>query len=88
MTVSLPPEIEARVRAHVESGEYSSPADVISAAIQLFDQVALERQQQHARLREMVQLGVDQLDRGEFHDGEEMFAEILADLDRVEASTS
>lgn len=37
MNVSLPPELESRVRQHVESGLYSSASEVIREALRLFE---------------------------------------------------
>ncbi|MBU0751100.1 MAG: type II toxin-antitoxin system ParD family antitoxin [Gammaproteobacteria bacterium] len=37
MNVSLPPELENRVRQHVESGLYSSASEVIREALRLFE---------------------------------------------------
>lgn len=37
LNVSLPPELENRVRQHVESGLYSSSSEVIREALRLFE---------------------------------------------------
>ncbi|WP_371323925.1 type II toxin-antitoxin system ParD family antitoxin [Dechloromonas sp. ZY10] len=37
LNVSLPPELEKRVRQHVESGLYSSASEVIREALRLFE---------------------------------------------------
>lgn len=37
LNVSLPPELESRVRRHVESGLYSSASEVIREALRLFE---------------------------------------------------
>lgn len=37
LNVSLPPELESRVRQHVESGLYSSASEVIREALRLFE---------------------------------------------------
>lgn len=37
LNVSLPPELENRVRQHVESGLYSSASEVIREALRLFE---------------------------------------------------
>jgi antitoxin ParD1/3/4 len=37
LNVSLPPELENRVRQHVESGIYSSASEVIREALRLFE---------------------------------------------------
>lgn len=37
MNVTLPPELEARVRQRVESGRYGSASEVIGEALRLFE---------------------------------------------------
>ena len=37
MNVSLPPELESRVRAHVSSGLFGSASEVIREALRLFE---------------------------------------------------
>jgi len=37
LNISLPPELEKRVRQHVESGLYSSASEVIREALRLFE---------------------------------------------------
>nr|MBL8455305.1 type II toxin-antitoxin system ParD family antitoxin [Zoogloeaceae bacterium] len=37
INVSLPPELERKVRQHVESGLYSSASEVIREALRLFE---------------------------------------------------
>ncbi len=37
LNVSLPPELEMRVRQHVESGLYSSASEVIRESLRLFE---------------------------------------------------
>jgi antitoxin ParD1/3/4 len=66
MHISLTAELETRVKAKVESGLYNNASEVIREALRFMDthedwihEVKL------ARLREQLQIGADQLDRGE-----------------------
>lgn len=66
MHVSLTSELESRIKAKVESGLYNNASEVIREALRFMDthedwihEVKL------ARLREQLQIGTDQLDRGE-----------------------
>ena len=66
MHVSLTAELEARVKAKVESGLYNNASEVIREALRFMEihedwihEVKL------ARLREQLKVGTDQLDRGE-----------------------
>jgi antitoxin ParD1/3/4 len=80
MTIELPAEIEAIVKAKVASGAYASEADVVTAAIQRL-QSDDERQHKFAELKALIQEGIDDVERGNTHDGEEVFDEILKELD-------
>ena len=60
MTVTLTPRIEALIRERVESGHYHSPDEVIEDALQ-----ALQDREAIQRLREILQVGRDQIRRGE-----------------------
>lgn len=66
MHVSLTPELEARVKSKVESGLYNNASEVIREALR-FMEVHEEwiHEIKLARLREQLQIGVEQIDRGE-----------------------
>ncbi|MDT8397081.1 MAG: type II toxin-antitoxin system ParD family antitoxin [Pseudomonadales bacterium] len=66
MHVSLTAELESRVKAKVESGLYNNASEVIREALRFMDthedwihEIKL------ARLREQLNVGANQLDRGE-----------------------
>ena len=66
MHVSLTPELESRVKAKVQTGLYNNASEVIREALRFMDsheewiaEIKL------ARLREQLQTGITQLDRGE-----------------------
>ncbi|KIH75428.1 antitoxin ParD1/3/4 [Geoalkalibacter ferrihydriticus] len=66
MHISLTPELVARVKAKVESGLYSNASEVIREALRFMD--AHEEwiyEIKLARLREQIQMGVDQLKQGQ-----------------------
>ncbi len=61
MHVSLTPELEARVKAKVESGLYNNASEVIREALRFMD--AHEEWVQEVKiafLRKQIQVGVDQ----------------------------
>ena len=68
MQIDLPTDQQALVESLVASGRYSTVQDAISEAIHLL--VAQEE------LREKIQTGVDQADRGELLDHETVFAQL------------
>jgi antitoxin ParD1/3/4 len=66
MHVSLTPELEARIKAKVESGLYNNASEVIREALRFLDthedwihEVKL------AHLREQLKVATNELDRGE-----------------------
>jgi antitoxin ParD1/3/4 len=83
MSVSLPPDVEAIVSSHVSNGDYASAAEMVSAAIRLLDRRKREKNRQVEKLRSMLQEAIDQADRGELLDGDEVFDEILRELDQT-----
>ncbi|HVC98868.1 MAG TPA: type II toxin-antitoxin system ParD family antitoxin [Pirellulales bacterium] len=74
----LPPDLEAFVASKVTSGEYPSQIAVVHVALALLQRRDHERAERLGELRKMVQVGLDQLDRGqgEPFDAEEIKAEI------------
>lgn len=65
MNVSLTPELERRVAQKVESGLYTTASEVVREGLRLLFEADEAREQRLARLRADIQLGLDQLDRGE-----------------------
>lgn len=70
MSVDLPPQLETAIRARVDSGEYPDAAAVIAEAMRL-----LQERDDLRQLRAAIQIGIDELERGEgipftdeFHD--------------------
>ena len=58
MTLTLPPDLERFVQDQVADGRFPSAEGVVEAALRLL-------RAQHADLRELVRVGLDQADRGE-----------------------
>lgn len=66
MHVSLTPELEARVKAKVESGLYNNASEVIREALRfMYTHEEWIKEIKVARLREQLKEGIDQLDKGE-----------------------
>ena len=61
MAIQLPPDIEARIQQKVADGAFPDADEVIREAMRLLDQ----QQRQFEELRAKLQVGLDQLDRGE-----------------------
>ena len=69
MNVSLPADLENFVQSLVLSGSYPGPDEVVGEALLMF--------KRREELRREIQVGIDQLDRGESIDGEAVFASLM-----------
>lgn len=65
MKIHLLPEHEAFIREKVESGEYESADDVVTDALFCFQHIEQFRALRREELRREIQIGIDELDRGE-----------------------
>jgi antitoxin ParD1/3/4 len=61
MTLTIPPEFEPFVQQQITQGEYQSAEAVVNDGLRILQ----ELKRREAEFRQEVQLGVDQLDRGE-----------------------
>ena len=80
MSIALRPETERQIEDHMRAGGYLSPDDVVRAALELLEQENREQEADLDELRQMIAIGVAQLDRGEGVDGERAFDELLDEL--------
>jgi antitoxin ParD1/3/4 len=76
MNVSLTPELEKLVESKVQSGRYKSASEVIREGLRLLDDQDRLRKAQLDEVRRKIQVGIDQLDRGEGLDGDAVLAEL------------
>jgi putative addiction module CopG family antidote len=83
MSVNIPADVEAIVNSHVQSGEYRSAGEMISAAVRLLDRRKREKERQVEKLRSMLQEAVDELESGQWIDGETAFEEVLRELEET-----
>lgn len=66
MHVSLTPELESRVKSKVESGLYNNASEVIREALRFMDtHEDLVHEIKLAHLRQQLQAGMEQLERGQ-----------------------
>ena len=74
MDITLTPELAQKVADKVSAGLYADPSDVIRAGLeQLFD-----AEDARAKFDALIQVGLDQLDRGEGIDGEVSHQRMMA----------
>jgi len=64
LNVSLPPELESRVRRHVESGLYGSVSEVIREALRLFEAYQGIRSANLAALKAEIGQGIADVEAG------------------------
>jgi len=65
MNVSLTTELENWVDEKVRSGRYASASEVIREALRLLEQRELAEQRRLSEVREKIDRGVEQLDKGQ-----------------------
>lgn len=80
--VNLTDHFDAFINAEVASGQYANASEVVRAGLRLLEQQKQEDEEKLARLRELVEVGFAELDRGEAFslNGHE---EIAAFLDEI-----
>ena len=81
MNVSLTPQLEQFVREKVDSGRYLSASEVVREGLRLLDRV---QQMKLETLRRELMIGVEQIERGEVVDADDVFAELEEDIRLIE----
>jgi antitoxin ParD1/3/4 len=75
ITVSLTPEQERFIAEGVRRGDYSSPEGMLSEGLKLI-QAKEEYQERLARLRDEIDVGIEQATRAELLDGRDVIEKI------------
>ena len=78
MDIHIPEEQRSIIDSLVASGRFSSAQDAISEGLRLL--VSNEK------LRQEIQIGMDQADRGEVHEHDTVFAQLRAMATEAQAS--
>ena len=65
MNISLTPELENLVIKKVKSGRYTSASEVIREGLRLLEEQDELRQRRLAEVRQKIDRGIEQLDRGQ-----------------------
>lgn len=76
MNVSLTPALEKLVEKRVKSGLYHSASEVIREALRLLEDQERARHLKLENLRREISIGVEQADRGELMDGQEVIRKL------------
>lgn len=82
MNVSLTPELELLIHSKVSAGLYNSASEVVRDALRLLAERDQDREAKLRRLRADLQIGIDEIARGEGRpcDVEEILAEARSRL--------
>jgi antitoxin ParD1/3/4 len=83
--VKLTGRMERFIAERVAAGDYADADEAIRAALRLLEREHRLYERKLARLKAAVQLGFDQIDRGEYRDIEDIeayFDELEAEVDR------
>ena len=83
MNVSLTPELEQFVHTKVKSGRYLSASEVVREALRLLEERDRLREIRIGTLRQEIAIGIEQSDRGDVLDGEEVIQELLGEIDQA-----
>jgi antitoxin ParD1/3/4 len=84
MNVSLTPELERWVSEKVDGERYKSMSDVVREGLLLLRAREAEQSARYAALKADIQVGLDEVERGELVDGEEAFARVFARIAQIE----
>ena len=76
LNVSLTPELEKFVQERVKSGRYQTASEVVREALRLLEAQEQTYEEALARVRAKLKRGMEQAERGELHDPDEVFAEL------------
>ena len=86
-TISFTPQQATFLAACVDSGRYQSTSEVVRAALRLLADQEAHRQAELDRVRALVRVGAEQLDRDDVVDAEEVFRELDEKHARLRAET-
>ena len=74
--IALTPHLDRFVQSKIESGRYQSASEVVRDGLRLLEEREQDRQQSLAKLRQDIEAGWQQSERGEVVDGPSVFSEI------------
>ncbi len=79
ITVTMPEEMAAKLRAAVDTGEYATTSEIVREALRDWSDEQEKRQAALERLRAMIAEG----EKGPFRDGDEFFDELEARIQQI-----
>lgn len=88
LNVSLTPELDAFVQDTVKSGRYQSASEVVRDALRRLQDEFDARQRAIDRFNAEVEIGCEQIRRGEVVDGETVFRELQRRISEYRAKSA
>lgn len=91
VNISITPELDAFLQSRVKSGRYQTTSEVVREALRLLERHEQEREAAILRLKEKLERGAAEAERGELLDGGEVFDELremIEERRRAKASLS
>lgn len=88
MTIALTSTQEQLIERLVNAGRYGNASEALDTALQLLEERERHYEQWLEETRQKVQVGLDELDRGEGVDGEVVIEQLRAKLRNARESAS
>ena len=83
MNVSVGKDFEEYVKMKVASGDYASVSEVVRDGLRMLKEKDLLLEARLHSLRDEIQIGIDQAERGELLDGEDVAREMYEKLRKL-----
>ena len=80
MNVSLGKKLESFIRERVESGDYASASEVVRDSLRLLKEKAFLKEARLQLLRGEIEIGINQAEKGDLLQGEEVMDELLTHI--------
>jgi antitoxin ParD1/3/4 len=80
LNVSLTPEAQTFIQKQLSKGKYRSTDEILLAGLNLLAAREASEQERYAELRQDIEVGLAEADRGELIDGEDVFDRLQGKL--------
>lgn len=83
MNIILKPEMEQFIKEQLRNGRYFSVSEVVEEALQLLEAQQQIHQMTMDKIRQQVAIGIEQADKGEVFDGQEVIKELYDKIEHI-----